>query len=422
MTPRRRVGALLAGLGTIAILLLTLGPSPEQTPYSSLTPLLCLVCGPHGGADVLLNTLLFAPMATGLRLLGWPWRRVVATAALLSLSIELLQYYVVPGRDASLSDLLTNTAGAAIAAGFAPHLERIVLPDRVRARHLVLGGIALWLGLLTISAFAMMPWVPSGTLRNDCTRSEGKPEIFTGTVRSVRLNGIPLPCDSEIPAQAQVRAALERGAADLDVVAASGYPRGRRVFLAVRVARGYLMVLSHQGRSANLSTPTAANHLGFHSPIVSLPHAFPPAPGIPGRLEGGMRDRRLWIASEYLGERRMAQVALSPSHGWSAIAGWGIRPDARFRAATALWIGLLILPAAYWASFVRAPAWALGRIVPTLAAGLGGLPMLTGYPPVHWSEWMGGCFGVMLGWALCRFAAYLQSRCGSPSTSAYSSL
>ena len=30
--------------------------------------------------------------------------------------MEFLQYYVVPGRDASLSDLLTNTTGAAIAA------------------------------------------------------------------------------------------------------------------------------------------------------------------------------------------------------------------------------------------------------------------------------------------------------------------
>jgi hypothetical protein len=414
------VGALLAGLGALAILLLTLYPSPEQAPYSSRTPLLCLVCGRHGGADVLLNTLLFTPMAAGLRLLGWPWRRVVAAAALLSLSVELLQYFVVPGRDASLSDLLTNTAGAAIAAGFAPHLERVLLPEPAGARRLMLGGVALWLGLLTISAFAMMPWVPAGTLRSDCTRSEGEPEVFSGTVRSARLNGVPLVCDAEIAAGEQVRAALERGAAELDVVAASGNPLGRRVILVIRVPRGYLLVLAHQGRTATISTPTAINHLGFYSPILRLARAFPATPGIPGRVEAGIRDRRMWVASEYQGQREQVEVTLSPSHGWTAMLPWGIRPGAGFRLATVLWIAFLILPAAYWGGFVRAPAWTLARILPTLPVGLGAVPVLTGYPAVHWSEWVGGCLGLTLGWALHRFAAYLQNRCGSPSTSAYS--
>jgi hypothetical protein len=418
--PRRRVGALLAGLGTLTILLLTLFPSPEQAPYSSRTPLLCLVCGAHGGADVVLNTLLFTPMATGLRLLGWPWRRVVAAAALLSFSVELLQYTVVPGRDASLSDLLTNTTGAAMAAAFAPHLESFLLPDPVRARRLMVGGVAFWLGLLTISAFAMMPWVPAGMLRSDCTRSEASPELFTGTVRSARLNGVPLPCDAEIPAGKQVRDALERGAARLDVVAASGNPNGRRLFLVIRVPRGYLLVLGHHGRAATISTPTAINHLGFHSPVLSLSRAFPSTPGIPGRIDAGIRDRRMWITSEYLGQRRGREMRLSPSQGWTALLPRGIRPGAEFRLATALWIALLILPAGYWAGFARAAVWTLGGIAASLGVGLGALPVLTGYPAVHWSEWVGGAFGVAVGWALHRFAAYLQSRCGSPSTSAYS--
>jgi VanZ like protein len=418
----RRVGALLATLGTIAILVLTLYPSPEQMPYSVLTPLLCIVCGPHGGADVLLNLLLFTPMAAGLRLLGWPWRRVVVSAALLSLAVEFLQYFVVIGRDASLSDLLTNTAGAAIAAGLAPHLQRLLVPDRIRARRLFLGAVALWLGVLVVSVRAMMPWVPSGRLRNDCTRSQDKPEVFVGTVRSVMLNRVRLPCDAEIPEESRLRRALESGLAELDVVAASGNPAARRLILAVRVPRGYLLVLAQQGRSATISTPTAGNHLGFYSPILRLPRAFPPVQGISVRLHAGIHDRRMRIASDYSGQRQMVEVALSPSHGWTGIVPWGIQPGGRFRLATALWIGILLLPAAYWAGFIRAPGWALGRMLTALAVGLGGLPVLTGYPPVHWSEWVGGCLGVAFGWALHRFAAYLQSRCGSPSTSAYSSL
>ncbi|HET7241044.1 MAG TPA: VanZ family protein, partial [Gemmatimonadales bacterium] len=61
--------------------------------------------------DVFLNLLLFVPLGAGLRLAGWRWRSVVLGAALVSFTVELLQYTVVTGRDASLSDLLTNTTG-----------------------------------------------------------------------------------------------------------------------------------------------------------------------------------------------------------------------------------------------------------------------------------------------------------------------
>jgi hypothetical protein len=100
---------------------------------------------------------------------------------------------------------------------------------------------------------------------------------------------------------------------------------------------------------------------------------------------------------------------------------WRLQAGPEFRMLTALWLGALILPAGYWAGFTRRPVLGLGAVAATLAAGLGVVPFLTGYPPPHWSEWLGGFLGAALGWALHRFAAYLQSRCGSPSTGAYSS-
>ena len=107
------MGRWLSALGLVAIAILTLRPVPTQAAASASTPLLCLVCGSNGGADVFLNLLLFAPLGVGLRLAGWRWRSVVATAALVSFAVELLQFTVVTGRDASLSDLVTNTTGAA---------------------------------------------------------------------------------------------------------------------------------------------------------------------------------------------------------------------------------------------------------------------------------------------------------------------
>ena len=146
--PARKLGAVLALLGAAAILRLTLVPDPSQAPFAALTPFSCLVCGEHGGADVLLNLLLFAPMAAGLRLFGWSWRRCVAACAALSMTVELLQFTALPGRDASLSDLLTNTAGGAMGAWVGGRLVQVLLPDELLARRLLLGGIAFWLGAI----------------------------------------------------------------------------------------------------------------------------------------------------------------------------------------------------------------------------------------------------------------------------------
>jgi hypothetical protein len=408
--------------GSAARFGLTLVPNPGQAVFSARTPLLCLVCGDQGGADVVLNLLLFTPLAAGLRLLGWSWRRAVMLSASLSFTVEFLQYTAVDGRDASLSDLLTNTTGAATAAAIAPRFGRLLAPDRLQARRLFLGSVALWLTVLVLSAIAMMPWVPSGPLRNDCTRSVGMDDTFSGTVRSVVLNGVLLPCDDELSRTLPLREALTRGEATLDVVAISGSPTGRRRLIhAVRVPRGFVVEFAQEGRSAAFTAPTVALRLRLHSPILRLPEAFPPREGVPVELHAGIHDRRMWISSSSSGNPRRVELALSPSHGWSAILPWGIQMGLTLRLVTALWIGSLILPAAYWAGFIRNAVAGAAGVAAALAAGLGALPSLTGYAPVHWSEWAAGFLGAALGWALYRFAAYLQSRCGSPSTSAYSS-
>jgi hypothetical protein len=298
----------------------------------------------------------------------------------------------------------------------------VVAPDRVLARRLFAGSVGLWLGVLAFSALALRPWVPSGRLRNDCTRSFGKADLFSGTVRSVVLSGVLLPCDDELPRALPVREALSRGEVTLDVVALSGSSTGRRRLIhTVRVPRGYLVVLAQEGRSATFSLPTAGLRLRLHSPILRLSKAFPPRQGIPVELHAGIHDRRMWISSSHSGKRRTAELALSPSHGWSAILPWGIQMGRRLRLATAFWIGGLILPAGYWAGSIRNPMRGSAGVAAALAAGLGVLPSLTGYAPAHWSEWLGGFLGAALGWALHRSAAYLQSRCGSPFTNAYSS-
>lgn len=420
--PTRRLGAVLAATGLAAILEATLFPNPRQAAASAATPLLCLVCGEGGGTDVFLNLLLFAPMAIGLRLLDWSWRRVVAVAALLSLTVEYLQFSVVAGRDPALSDLLTNTIGAAAAAALAPRVPRLLAPDPARAGRLLPIAAALFLGVLALSALGLQPGVLSGRPWSACTSFSPAIADWNGALGSVVLNGDTLPCDRNPADSSAIRAALITGEATLRLDALSGTPtEGRALVYAVGVPGASLLALTQEGSTAILSVPTVSQRLRLSALSLQLRGGFPSKAGIPFELHAGQEDRRIWISSSHSGRRRSVEMTLSPSFGWSTLLWWRLESGAEFRTLTALWLGALIFPAGYWAGFTRRPIWGLGGVAATLAGGLAVLPFLTGYPPAHWSEWLGGFLGAALGWALHWSAAYLQSRCGSPSTGAYSS-
>ncbi len=422
LPPARLLGAVLAVCGAAAILRLTLIPEPGQVAFAALTPFSCLVCGEHGGADVLLNLLLFAPMAAGLRLFGWSWWRVVVTCAALSMTVELLQYSVLPGRDASLSDLLTNTAGGAVAAWVGGRLVPVLLPDEALAPRLFLGGIALWLGVTVFSAVALRPWAPRGWLRSECTRSETTPHRFVGTVSRVRIDGTRVPCDAELIPPRPVRAALRRGEVRIDAAMRSGEPTdGQRLIHALHAKSGYTLMLAQDGRAAAFTGPAMAERFRLHSPVLRLPRAFPRQAGVPVDVAAGLQAGRMWVEASRPGFQQRAEVALTPSFGWSLLLPWGLQEGRPMRVTTGLWIVGLLLPATYWVGFLARPLRGLGGVAVALAGGLGLVPQLAGYPPVHWSEWLAGAVAIGLGWALHRLAAYLQSRCGSPSTSAYSS-
>jgi hypothetical protein len=336
--------------------------------------------------------------------------------------VEYLQYSVIVGRDPALSDLLANTIGAAAAAALAPQVPRLLAPDPARARRLLLLATALFLCVLALSALGLQPDVLPGRLRSACAPYSEAIRDWTGTLRSVVLNGDTLPCDRYLTDSAAIRARLLEGEATLRIDALSGTPKGERALVhALSVPMGSLLAVMQEGTAAVFSVPTVSRRLRLSPLGVILRDAFPPKAGLPLELRGRQDSRRIWISSSHSGRQRSAEVTLSPSFGWSSLVWWRLRPGPRLRLLTALWLGGLILPAGYWAGFMRRPIRGLGGIAATLAVGLGVIPLLTDYAPAHWSEWLGGFLGATLGWALHGSAAYLQSRCSSPSTGAYSS-
>jgi len=420
-TSRGRGAAIaLAVAGLLFIARATLISSPDPNGLTRLTPLWCLVCGDLGGADIVDNLLLFIPFAIGLRLAGLSWRRTVLAAAAVSLTVESLQLMVIPGRDASLSDLLTNTTSGAIGATLGTRLRVAFRPSSVEAARLLAGGTALWLGALAVSAWLVSPGLTSGVLRSGWAGFTGEHDIFHGEIHQVRLDGLPMPRNDPPPDSAAIRRRLAAGEFRLEAQVSSAAPvRYPAWIYKLRTGGINQLTLFQLYRHAGVAVPVRGMGLRLHAMTVTLPTAFPEVAGHPVRLQASAAGGVVTLSSSYGGMTRSVELGLSPAYGWRLISPFQLFVGSDVRWFTAVLLALSVLPLAYWAAWSGGlTGWVLplalgaGLLLPSAAAGL---------PPVHWSEWAAVALGALSGWALQRGAAYLERRCGSPSASDFSS-
>jgi hypothetical protein len=407
----RRLGQLVALGGLLFIAGTTLIPLHRQVAAAGATPLWCLVCGGYGGADVVLNVLLFVPFAFGLRLLGVPTPVVVAAGAAISFTVELLQLAVIPGRDASLSDLATNTLGSLLGATLGSRLGIILNPSPRQARRLALAAGAIFLALQAGTALLLRPWVPSEPLRGAWGRSLSGAAPFGGKVTSVLVSGSAVH-DGSLPVDSHFYARLLRGQVHIELRLVSGptLPEWSPVFELLG-RHGPVVAIFAAGRDLAFQPPARSYALRLRRPTIRLPAALPPSAGARLQLAAGERRDTLWSTWSRTGVWDRRLQALSPSFGWSLVMPFQYAYGAEVHLLTGLWIAGLLLPVAYWAGRRQGirPALSLGLL---LVAGLGLIPMLMRYPAVHWSEWVAGIAGLGAGWAS---AAYFGGRCDSPS-------
>ncbi len=173
-------------LAVASLTLYSRGLRPDAVGSLTAT---CLVCGTRGMADSILNVALFVPLGVSL---GRDRRRIgvaLLVGLCLSLGIEFAQLYV-PGRHASLADLLWNATGAGTGAA-------LFLAVRAQTRR---PGIRFgpwpWLGgvALLLVAFGALT-VPSRTRVDywgQWTPDLGSMPQYRGRVLSAELNGEPM--------------------------------------------------------------------------------------------------------------------------------------------------------------------------------------------------------------------------------------
>jgi hypothetical protein len=411
----RRFGQLLALAGLLFIAGMTLIPLPRQVAAARATPLWCLVCGDYGGVDVALNILLFIPFALGLRLLGLSLSAVVVTGAALSLTVESLQLALVTGRDASLSDLITNTVGSLIGGALGSRLPSLLDPAPRHGIRLVLTTGAAWIGIQAGTAILLQPWAPAEPLQAEWGRIRPGHTPFDGTVTSALLSGSPAADGA--PVDSRLHARLRQGQAHLELGLVSGrkLPEWSPVF-EILGRNGPVLALQAAGTDLAFQPPARSYALRLRRPALRLPGALSAGPGTPWQVAAGERHDTVWATWATARARYRVVQPLSPSLGWSLLIPFDYAYGPEVHLLTGLWIAGLLVPIGYWASRTRGsrylPSAAPGLL---LLTGLGLIPMLTGYPAVHWSEWLAGAAGLGAGWACHRAAAYFGGRCDSPS-------
>ena len=417
---RRWRGLAVAGLA--AILAATLYPLPAAAGLVDQTPLLCLICGENGGTDVILNLLLFAPFAIGLRLSGWSWVRVTLACAIVSFGVELCQYLGIPGRDASLSDLLTNTAGGSAAAAMAPLLRVALAPGEREARHLVLWGATSWIAFSMFTAWLFSPFLRDAAALSEQSTFSHREFAYEGDLRSAILSGDSMP-EGWLDAKASSRIAdlfaQERFDIRVDVVSPLP-PKNREWIYRVGVGPAQLIV-GQQGTSVVVEVPRRLALLHVYNPALRLDGGAPDTIGVPFSIVAGGRGQHVWLESTVNGRTRRADLMLAPTMAWGLVIPFGYAFGSEAKWITMLWVAALMAPLGLWGASTGRPSTTILILATAIAVGLGLTPWLSHAGPVPARDWFAAMAGAVAGWAARGPAAYLATRCGSPSASESSS-
>jgi len=417
---RHRVGRVLAVGGFLLIAVATLLPLPEQQAAARSTSLTCLVCGEYGGVDVIGNLLLFLPFAAGLSLLNWRVGSVVLTGALLSLTVETLQLLLIPGRDASLSDLLTNTLSSWLGAALAGQANALVWPAIGGARRLAFGAVLAWCGVQAGSGILLRPWIPAEELRGDWTRHVPGRELFAGTVVSASASGIPIPDDS-LPLEPSLVAALRRGDIALQIEF-KPEPRlpSRSPIVEVLGRSGTVLGLEADGEDLIFQAPARAQALRLRHPALRLRRVMTDR----SPVQVTAREHQISLLASWTGpdDGGRAHQDLGPRLGWSLIVPFKYAYGNEVPWLSALWGLAWLLPIGYWAAASGQGRLGYVWLPLTLLVGFGLVPHLSGYPAEPWLQWLAGAAGLGVGWAGHRWAAYYRQRCDSPFISESSSV
>ena len=402
MIPHRTLARLLAALGFAFIAIMTLTP---QAGPPAFAPSLCVLCGEMAVQDIILNVILFVPFGAGLRMAGVRRARVIAIAFCLTTAIELLQMHLIPGRDSSLGDVITNTLGGAVGVALADSWQTWLLPSARQARRLLFGGVIVWVTILAATVWALHRSLPDSTLWGQWDPAILHFDRFSGTIVKSDAAGFAFPPGAR-GSDPVFRRRLVSDSVLVSAAVLPGAPSERTapILSVYDPERRQIFLLAQRQRALVFSIRMNAARAMVRDPIVGLDDVFPASADARTandtlHVAGGIIGDALVIRATDDAHRvaRERRIALGPGLGWTFFLPWPYAFGDETAALSALWIGGLFLPLAYWARRARRPVEMSAALGIAAIAGLVGAPLVGGGAFVGWMEWAGVAVGLTLG-------------------------
>ena len=407
-TPRRvrRIeGGILLVLASVALIMVTLRPRLADGEQ------LCIACGPHPAVDALVHVLLFIPIGAGLALLGVRVVTALAVGTAVAILIETLQLALPLGRVAAIVDLATSVLGTAIGFHVALRRRALVYPRSAAALRYASRLAAAWLLVLMVSAFALLPTVPEGELIAQWRPHIEPFERYTGTLLGAHVSGIPVP-DGPVAQDERLAATIRQGLRVEASIEPGAVPlRMSPILRVINADSAEVFLLGQRGDAMLFRSRVRGTAVGLVTPTAVMPEAM-------ASLYVG--DRRSIVANgrRERGELRVgargsdAMLSLHSAAGWLLLVPAASALQESSDIVSAIWIGLPLFVAAYWAGRrarrqarragdVMRMRGAGGRVLATLpplfgvtAVGLAGLSALFGLSQPPWAVWVGAATAI----------------------------
>ncbi|MBP2648009.1 MAG: VanZ family protein [Gemmatimonadetes bacterium] len=345
----------------VAILLATLWPLPEQAYRASLSPVACLVCGDQGVQDVIQNIIMLLPLGLALGLAGVRPGWAALGAFGLAVLVESLQYTVVTGRDASLSDVITNTAGAALGAALAPHSPTLMRPGRRAAARLALAAVLVWAGAWAFGAWALEGNPGAGHWRGRFPGDLPDAPALSGDAVQASIGGTPLGL-APVSLPLEVEQGFARDSFTLRVVVRPGPPIAWRENVVTIIDfrddggdanNSLVMMLNRVRHRALLSFRINAARARLRTPSFNLGPAFDVPSGREVTLEVSRARGILRAAAARDGQALATDYRIGPELLWAVMAPRTPQPGLLWRIEAFLWAAVLLAVIAYWAARSR---------------------------------------------------------------------
>lgn len=377
---RRRVFstvALALSFGVIA--LTTLGPSG-----SSGSGWTCIYCGTFALADAILNVLLFVPLGASLRWVRLTATRAVAVGLLTTIAVESAQFLIIPGRDASIGDLVSNTLGCGLGYLIAATANAWLFAGPRQASRISLAYAGLLLGIVCGTAMLLKPSFTDAAYYGDWTPNPGR-------VLDVSIGSFELP-PRRLEHADSVRDAWFAGTpVRIARVAGPKTPTLESLFSIHDEDHREILLVGRDGDDLVFRYRTWAVVARLHQPVLRLPdvlNSFEPGDTIVVHIR---RDGQSFCFRVNGNEN--CGLGFTAGAGWTLLYGTSSFPVERTAFMNAAWLALLFFPIGFW---MRSTLVSLAAFF-VAALGLVFVPASTILIPTQIHEWAGAGIGIVGG-------------------------